>query len=103
LTRLLESHGLEVVQTLPLVASQIALLDATRFDVMLVDRPETGSPLSAQLAEIFARWNGPLLYNDSQETETSLRQANPAFGLALTRQITSLAVPARTTFSVINL
>ena len=74
-----------------------------RFDVLLVDRPETGSPLSAQLAEYFARWNGPLLYNDSLATETSLRQANPAFGLALTRQITSLAVSARTAFSVINL
>jgi type II secretory pathway predicted ATPase ExeA len=103
LSRLLESHGFEVVQNISLASSQIYSLDPEQFDVLLVDRPETGSPLSAQLAEYFARWNGPLLYNDSLATETSLRQANPAFGLALTRQITSLAVSARTAFSVINL
>ena len=102
LSRLLESYGFEVVQQISLVASQIYSLDPVQFDVLLVDRPVTGSPLSAHLAEYFARWNGPLLYNDSQATETSLRQANPAFGLALTRQITSLAVSPRTAFSVIN-
>jgi general secretion pathway protein A len=103
LSRLLESYGIEVAQKIPLVASQIALLDPARFDVLLVDRPETGSPLSAQLTEVFARWNGPLLYNDSLVTETSLRQANPAFGLALIRQITSLADSTRTGSTVINL
>ncbi len=103
LSRLLESYGFDVVQVVPLVVSQIAALDASRFDVLLVDRPETGSPLSAQLAEVFARWNGPLLYNDSLATETSLRQANPDFGMALTRQITSLADSARTGSTVINL
>ena len=103
LSRLLESYGVEVTQKIPLVASQIALLDPARFDVLLVDRPETGSPLSAQLTEVFARWNGPLLYNDSLVTETSLRQPNPAFGLALIRQITSLADSTRTSSSVINL
>jgi len=103
LSRLLESYGFDVVQLVPLVVSQVAALDPTRFDVLLVDHPETGTPLTAQLAEIFARWNGPLLYNDSLATETSLRQANPAFGLALTRQITSLADSARTGSTVINL
>jgi general secretion pathway protein A len=103
LSRLLESYGFEVVQVVPLLASQVAALDAARFDVLLVDRPETGTPLTAQLAAIFAGWSGPLLYNDSRATETSLQQANPDFGAVLTRQITSLAAPDRTTFSVINL
>jgi len=103
LSRLLESFGFEVVQNISLVASQLFSLDPDRFDVLLVDRPVTGSPLSAHLAEFFARWNGPLLYNDSLATETSLRQANPDFGVALTRQITSLADSARAGSSVINL
>jgi type II secretory pathway predicted ATPase ExeA len=103
LSRLLESYGFEVVQCLSLATSQVASLEPESFDVLLVDRPETGSPLSAQLAEVFARWNGPLLYNDSLATETSLREANPDFGIALTRRITSLADSARTGSSVINL
>jgi type II secretory pathway predicted ATPase ExeA len=103
LSRLLESYGFEVVQVVPLLASQVAALDATRFDVLLVDRPETGTPLTAQLAEIFARWSGPLLYNDSRATETSLQQANPDFGDLLTRRITSLADSARTISTAINL
>ncbi|HYQ70329.1 MAG TPA: AAA family ATPase, partial [Gammaproteobacteria bacterium] len=63
LARLLESYGFEVPQCISLMTSQVASLDAENFDLLLVDRPETGSPLSAQLAEIFAKWNGPLLYN----------------------------------------
>jgi general secretion pathway protein A len=103
LSRLLESYGFEVVQVVPLLASQVAALDAARFDVLLVDRPETGTPLTAQLAAIFAGWSGPLLYNDSRATETSLQQANPDFGASLTRRITSLADSARTISTVINL
>jgi hypothetical protein len=103
LSRLLESYGFEVVQNIPLVAAQIFSLDPEQFDVLLVDRPETGSPLSAPLAGFFARWNGPLLYNDSLATETSLRQANPDFGVTLTRQITSLADSARAGSTAINL
>jgi hypothetical protein len=100
---LLESYGFEVVQVVPLLASQVAALDAARFDVLLVDRPETGTPLTAPLAEVFARWRGPLLYNDSRATETSLHQANPDFGDALTRRIMSLADAARTGPTAINL
>ena len=103
LSRLLESYGFEVVQVVPLLAAQVAALDAARFDVLLVDRPETGTPLTAQLAEIFARWSGPLLYNDSRATETSLQQANPDFGATLTRRITSLADSCRTGSTAINL
>jgi len=103
LSRLLESYGFEVVQVVPLLASQVAALDATHIDVLLVDRPETGTPLTAQLAGIFTRWSGPLIYNDSRETESSLQLANPDFGASLTRRITSLADSARTTSTAINL
>jgi len=103
LARLLESYGFEVVQTISLVATQILSLHPDQFDVLLVDRPETGSPLSAQLAGIFARWNGPLIYNDSLATETNLQQANPAFGLTLSRRIISLADSARSGSTAINL
>jgi len=103
LSRLLESYGFEVVENISLVASQIFSLDPGQFDILLVDRPDTGTPLSAPLAEFFARWSGPLLYNDSRATETSLREANPAFGLTLARRITSLADSALTGSTAINL
>jgi general secretion pathway protein A len=103
LSRLLESYGFDVVQLISLVTAHILLLDANRFDVLLVDRPETGSSLSAPLAEIFARWNGPLLFNDSNKTETCLHKANPDFGAALARQITALADSTRSGSIVINL
>jgi len=103
LSRLLESYGFEVVQNISLVASQLFSLDPDRIDVLLVDHPVTGSPLTAQLAGFFARWNGPLIYNDSRATETSLRQADPAFGVALTRRISSLADSARAGYTAINL
>ena len=103
LSRLLESYGFEVVQLISLVTAQILSLDANRFDVLLVDRPETGSSLSAPLAEIFARWNGPLVFNDSKTTETCLHNANPEFGAALARQITALADSTRGGPTVINL
>jgi len=95
LSRLLESYGFEVVRRIPLVATQIAALDASRVDVMLVDRPETGTPLAARLAEVLAGWKGPLLFNDSLATEISLRKANPDFGKMLSRQLAALVDPAR--------
>jgi general secretion pathway protein A len=103
LSRLLESYGFEVVQQTALVMSQVFLLDSKQFDVLLIDRPETGSRLSAPLAGFLARWTSPLLYNDSQVTETSLRGGSPAFGRELTRRVTSLADSARAGSSAINL
>jgi len=91
LSRLLASYGFDVVHNIPLIATQVAALDASRFDVMLVDRPETGTPLAPHLAGILAKWQGPLLYNDSTATESSLHRANPDFGRVLSRQLTSLA------------
>ena len=66
-------------------------LDASHFDVLLVDRTEHASPLQPGLAERLANWDGAVLYNDAVATEISLKQGNPDFGQSLAARIHSLA------------
>jgi general secretion pathway protein A len=90
LSRLLESYGFEVTAALDLDAAQLAQLDVTRIDVLLIDRDESTRQKSARLAGALPGWQGPVLYNDSAATEASLQQGNADFGLQLSRRILGL-------------
>ena len=102
LSRLLESYGFDVVCALPLDAGQLAKLSPAQLDILLIDRPETGSPQPQAVTEQLASWNGPVLYNDSTATEVSLRKGNPDFGMVLARRINSLADANLSTGRVVN-
>ena len=91
LSRLLESYGLEVTTTVGLNTESLNSLDASRFDVLLIDRAEQGSPRQSGAAALLARWDGPVLYNDAVATEISLQQGNPDFGQSLADRVHSLA------------
>ncbi len=91
LTKLLVSHGIDVVVSAPLYEENLAAMDPDEFDVLLIDRDEYATTPSPELGYILAGWRGPLLYNDTQAMKTALRQGNYAFGKDLAAQITALA------------
>ena len=102
LSRLLESYGFNVVSALPLDAKHLEQLHPEQVDILLVDRDEGSSSQQAGVAELLARWEGPVLYNDSTATEISLQKGNPDFGMVLAEQINSLAGASRVTDTVVN-
>jgi hypothetical protein len=102
LSRLLESYGFDVVNVLPLDVEHLEQLHPADVDILLVDREENGSPQQAGIAELLARWEGPVLYNDSAATEISLRKGNPDFGMVLAEQINSLAGASQVADTVVN-
>ena len=102
LSRLLESYGFDVVCALPLDAEHLAELDPAQLDILLIDRPVTGTPQPASVTEQLADWNGPVLYNDSTATEVSLKKGNPDFGMVLARRINSLADANLSTDHAVN-
>jgi general secretion pathway protein A len=102
LSRLLESYGFDVICALPLDAEQFEKISPAELDILLIDRPETGTAQPQAVAEQLANWNGPVLYNDSTATEVSLRKGNPDFGMVLARRINSLADANRSTSQVVN-
>ena len=91
LSRLLESYGFDVTHKVELDIESLKSLDASDFDVLLIDRAEDGTPQQPELASLLANWDGPLLYNDAIATEVSLQQGNPDFGQSLADRIYSLA------------
>ena len=102
LSRLLESYGFDVICALPLDAEHLEKITPAELDILLIDRPETGTPQPQAVAEQLANWNGPVLYNDSTATEVSLRKGNPDFGMVLARRINSLADAQMSTSRVVN-
>jgi len=102
LSRLLESYGFDVICALPLDAEHLEKITPAELDILLIDRPETGTPQTQAVAEQLANWNGPILYNDSTATEVSLRKGNPDFGMVLARRINSLADAQMSTSRVVN-
>jgi general secretion pathway protein A len=102
LSRLLESYGFDVICALPLGAEQLKKISPAELDILLIDRPETGTPQPQVVAELLANWNGAVLYNDSAATEVSLRKGNPDFGMVLARRINSLADTNMSTSRVVN-
>jgi len=102
LSRLLESYGFDVICALPLDAEHLKKITPAELDILLIDRPETGTPQPQAVAEQLANWNGPVLYNDSTATEVSLRKGNPDFGMVLARRINSVADAKMSTSRVVN-
>ncbi|MDH3934676.1 MAG: hypothetical protein OEU62_05875, partial [Gammaproteobacteria bacterium] len=102
LSRLLESYGFDVICALPLDAEHLEKITPAELDILLIDRPDTGTPQPQAVAEQLANWNGPVLYNDSTATEISLKKGNPDFGMVLARRINSLADANMPTSRVVN-
>ena len=98
----MESYGFDVICALPLDAEHLEKITPAELDILLIDRPETGTPQPQAVAEQLANWNGPVLYNDSTATEVSLRKGNPDFGMVLARRINSLADAQMSTSRVVN-
>ena len=102
LSRLLESYGFDVTHTAELDIESLGSLDASDFDVLLIDRWDDGTPQQPELASLLANWDGPVLYNDAIATGISLQQGNPDFGMVLADKINSLANVSHTTDIVVN-
>ena len=90
LSRLLESHGFDVVSTGPLNEQFIGSLELTAHDILVIDRHEDSHDVPEQLLDTLRHWERPVLFNDTAATEISLRQGNPDFGHMLTGQINAL-------------
>ncbi|MEN8206830.1 MAG: tRNA (adenosine(37)-N6)-threonylcarbamoyltransferase complex ATPase subunit type 1 TsaE [Pseudomonadota bacterium] len=91
LSRLLESYGFDVIKASPLGAEEIKALNPVDLNILLIDRAEDCTPLPADVANVLASWDGPVLYNDTTATAISLKQADPNFGQLLADRIHSLA------------
>jgi type II secretory pathway predicted ATPase ExeA len=102
LSRLLESYGFDVTHTAELNIESLRSIDASDFDVLLIDQWEDGTPPQPELAALLANWDGPVLYNDAIATGISLQQSNPDFGMVLAEKINSLANASHTADIVVN-
>lgn len=87
LSRLLESHGFDVISSGPLEDDFLGSLAMTPHDILLVDWQEDTGQISAELRDRLENWRRPVVFNDSTATRISLRQSSPEFGRLLERQI----------------
>lgn len=90
LRELLEARGLPVVDEMPLDDTTLDRIDPDSIDILLVDLDEEAEARVGNLCDRLARWNLPVLFNDSQATEASLAGNDPQFGTRLTSKLTSL-------------
>lgn len=90
LRQLVEAQGLTVVDEIPLNDTTTARIDPDSIDILLVDLDENAEDRVGNLCDMLAQWNLPVLFNDSQVTEASLRGHDPQFGLKLTSKLMSL-------------
>lgn len=79
-----------MVAELPLDSSTLTRIDPEGIDILLVDLDEDAEERIGNLCDMLARWNLPVLFNDSQVTEASLRGEDPQFGPKLTSKLLSL-------------
>ena len=87
LSRLLESHGFDVISAGPLDQQYLGSLDMTPHDILLVDWREDADRIPADLLDRLGNWRTPVVFNDSTATRLSLQQGNPEFGRMLEQQI----------------
>jgi len=90
LRELLEAQGLPVIDEMPLDDTTIDRIDPDSIDILLVDLDDDAELRVGNLCDMLARWNLPVLFNDSQATEASLVGDDPQFGARLTSKLTSL-------------
>jgi hypothetical protein len=94
LSRVLESHGLEVVSSGPLSLSQLDTINPDEIDVLVININEDNTYVPPPLKKRLAKWPGPVYYNDSTATAVSLHQGDAEFGRLLAEQINALAEDA---------
>lgn len=90
LRQLIEQQGLTVVDELPLDGTTVTSIDPDSIDILLVDLDDNAEERVGNLCDMLAQWNLPVLFNDSQVTEASLRGEDPQFGHKLTSKLVSL-------------
>jgi chemotaxis response regulator CheB len=90
LSRLLESHGFDVVSAGPLNEQFLGSLQLNPHDVLLIDFNEDTEFASEQLEAMLVNWREPVLTNDSMATEISLQHGDPEFGNQLAERINRL-------------
>lgn len=90
LSRLLESHGFDVVSAGPLNEQFLGSLRMNPHDVLLIDCNEDAKFPSEQLEAMLVNWSEPVLTNDSMATEISLQHGDPEFGNQLAERINLL-------------
>lgn len=90
LRQLVESQGLTVVDEIPLNDTTVQRIDPEAIDILLVDLDENAEDRIGNLCDMLAQWNLPVLFNDSQVTEASLRGEDQQFGPKLTSKLISL-------------
>ena len=90
LRQLVENQGLTVVDDYPLDESTVTRIDPDSIDILLVDLDEDAEDRIGDLCDMLAQCNLPVLFNDSQVTEASLRGEDPQFGIKLTSKLVSL-------------
>ena len=97
LRELVEYQGLTVIDDYPLDETTVTSIDPDSIDILLVDLDEDAEDRIGDLCDMLAQWNLPVLFNDSQMTEASLRGEDPQFGTKLTAKLVSLmpAYPGR--------
>lgn len=90
LRELIETQGLTVVDELPLDETTVGRIDPDSIDILLVDLDDNAEERVGDLCDMLAQWNLPVLFNDAQVTEASLRGSDPQFGAKLTSKLVSL-------------
>lgn len=90
LRELIETQGLTVVGELPLDETTVGRIDPDSIDILLVDLDDNAEDRVGDLCDMLAQWNLPVLFNDAQVTEASLRGSDPQFGPKLTSKLVSL-------------
>ena len=90
LSRLLESHGLEVVSSGPLSIDHLDTIDPGEIDVLVININKDNTYVPAPLKRRLAKWPGPVYYNDSTATAISLHQGDAEFGRLLSERLVEL-------------
>ena len=96
LSRLLESHGHEVVSSGPLRISQLDTIDPDEIDVLVININEDNTYVPGPLKKRLSKWPGPVYYSDSTAAAVSLHQGDTEFGRLLSERLIALveAAPA---------
>lgn len=90
LRQLVEAQGLTVVDEMPLNRNLLTRINPDRIDILLVDLDDEAEERVGNLCDMFARWNLPVLFNDSLMTEASMLGKAPQFAEKLTAKLASL-------------
>lgn len=79
-----------MVDDYPLDENTVTCINPDSIDILLVDLDEDAEDRIGDLCDMLAQCNLPVLFNDSQVTEASLRGEDPQFGIKLTSKLVSL-------------